>query len=737
MSTGCCWKIHSITYNVNCQRPDNESVQSWLNSDCAEVGNGFHIVCIALQEVPRTHNTWTELITAWMNAHNFVLANELYIASNALLIYISLRILCLVESIEDRWIRDSILGKGTMSTKIMLRNEIVLVCITSHFFADEKHFRERIKQYNVARHCTFPEQQSAKKFVIWQGDLNSRMEGIARSAQLILQLNALEGVGMQAELLRLCQSHDQLTKARANRESFNEYTEAEIGFKPTYRILVGSGAYDPRRTPSWCDRILCSGDNEVFRIVNYSSCRCITLSDHFPVSAQFELDIGTEAQQGGQPLSWPLRVDHIPTWEEFIPLVCRIMIPADCWTNWCTYRDWIGVYPDSLNSIARPLDWVYTLSCPIDDERPAGVRTLIVELHPLPNGHYRVGYFSARKKCLQALSNSFFKTPNSKMTSRDELEKMTVAQIREKLKSRKMPISGTKSDLISRLHESLMAEEKLLEDSGPGGDNIDLSDVNVDEVLGLDDEKDSAVSSASETKPSDSLLSLGSPLNDSLNTSMAELKKTGSLSPMKKQQTAAVAATDGDGSAPVVQVEEDARQAKQQCETEPTAAAAANDGDTAGKKTLQPSDAERKVQLKMAARLGVPLAECEVKRARAARFGDNGGDSGALTAAKDSGEEEMKAKRSARFGASEEAATKRKSASEEDGKMLIRAERFGLPLKRSSTAEVANSDSNSESITDGGVEVLQKRAKRFSIVYGEGDDEDSKKAARARRFGLS
>uniref|UniRef100_A0A183C4F5 SAP domain-containing protein n=1 Tax=Globodera pallida TaxID=36090 RepID=A0A183C4F5_GLOPA len=327
------------------------------------------------------------------------------------------------------------------------------------------------------------------------------------------------------------------------------------------------------------------------------------------------------------------------------------------------------------------------------------------------------------------------KTANSKMTSRDELEKMTVAQIREKLKSRKMPISGTKSDLISRLHESLMAEEKLLEDSGPGGDNIDLSDVNVDEVLGLDDEKDSAVSSASETKPSDSLLSLGSPLNDSLNTSMPELKKTGSSSPMKKQQTTAVAATDGDGSAPVVQLEEDGRQAKQQCETEPTAAA--NDGDTAGKKTSQPSDADRKVQLKMAARLGVPLGECEVKRARAARFGDNGGDSGALTAAKDSGEEEMKAKRSARFGASEEAATKRKSASEEDGKMLIRAERFGLPLKRGSTAEVANPDANSESITDGGVEVLQKRAKRFSIVYGEGDNEDSKKAARARRFGLS
>ncbi|KAI3413840.1 hypothetical protein GPALN_011319 [Globodera pallida] len=266
----------------------------------------------------------------------------------------------------------------------MFRNGIVLVCITSHFFADEEHDQERIKQYKGALNCTFPEEQSAKKFVIWQGDLNSRMEGIS-SAQLILQFNALDGAGMQTELLQLLQSHDQLTRARAHRESFDEYTEAEIGFKPTYRILIGSDDYDPDRTPSWCDRILCSGDNEVFRFVNYSSCRSMTLSDHFPVSAQFELDIGTEAQQGEQPLSWPLRVEHIPTWEEFTPLVCRIMIPADCWTNWCTYRDWIGVYPDSLNSIARPLDWAYAFwpalfGPTIDDDDDELTLTLITRV---------------------------------------------------------------------------------------------------------------------------------------------------------------------------------------------------------------------------------------------------------------------------------------------------------------------------------------------------------------------
>nr|CAD2140124.1 unnamed protein product [Meloidogyne enterolobii]CAD2186974.1 unnamed protein product [Meloidogyne enterolobii] len=75
------------------------------------------------------------------------------------------------------------------------------------------------------------------------------------------------------------------------------------------------------------------------------------------------------------------------------------------------------------------------------------------------------------------------------MASKEQLEKLTVAQIREKLKSRKLPASGPKSELVTRLFVSLMAEEKLLEE-GPGGESIDLSGVNMDEVLGLDDEKD-------------------------------------------------------------------------------------------------------------------------------------------------------------------------------------------------------------------------------------------------------
>ncbi|KAL3124086.1 hypothetical protein niasHT_004675 [Heterodera trifolii] len=437
LSDNECWKIHAVTYNINGQTPNGQSVKRWLDSDCVSSnGNGFHIICIALQELPFAqflrvtdiNNTWALHITSWMNAHNLALASELYVASNALLIYFSWNMLNMVDCIEDRWIRDSIFGKGTMSTKIAFRNKTVLVFVTSHFFADTKFHMERIKQYQVGRRCTFPEEKSAKKFVIWQGDLNSRMEGIANSTELIQRLNSMEeGDEMKAEIAKLLQSHDQLTKARAKREAFGQFTEAEIGFKPTYRTLVRSGAYDSLRVPSWCDRILCEGDMDALRITKYSSCPAMTLSDHFPVSAQFELHFEkekqhqlSEAEQSLQTLSlveaerrqsspWLIRVEHIPTWEEFIPLVCRIAIPNDIWTDLCSYRDWIGVYSNSLNSITKPLEWMYNFSCPTDDERRVDTeRTLIVEFQPLKSGFYRVGYFSARKKCLMTLSNSFF-----------------------------------------------------------------------------------------------------------------------------------------------------------------------------------------------------------------------------------------------------------------------------------------------------------------------------------------
>jgi len=54
--------------------------------------------------------------------------------------------------------------------------------------------------------------------------------------------------------------------------------------------------------------------------------------------------------------------------------------------------------------------------------------------------------------------------------SREELEKLTVPQLKERLRGRKLPLSGSKAELVSRLFDDIVSEEKLLLDGvGVGG----------------------------------------------------------------------------------------------------------------------------------------------------------------------------------------------------------------------------------------------------------------------------
>jgi hypothetical protein len=78
-----------------------------------------------------------------------------------------------------------------------------------------------------------------------------------------------------------------------------------------------------------------------------------------------------------------------------------------------------------------------------------------------------------------------------------------------------------------------VAEERLL-DEGPGGENIDLSNVNIDEVLGLDDDKDTQSADSSENiKQNDSsFMTIG---GSSILDESSNAKKSGSLTAAKTQ----------------------------------------------------------------------------------------------------------------------------------------------------------------------------------------------------------
>ena len=81
---------------------------------------------------------------------------------------------------------------------------------------------------------------------------------------------------------------DQLVKLRNSGGAFSDFHEGRIEFPPTYKYKKGGSQFNWKRTPAWCDRILCRGDCVV------SSYACVsetTCSDHKPVMAVVELQL--------------------------------------------------------------------------------------------------------------------------------------------------------------------------------------------------------------------------------------------------------------------------------------------------------------------------------------------------------------------------------------------------------------------------------------------------------------
>lgn len=93
---------------------------------------------------------------------------------------------------------------------------------------------------------------------------------------------------------------------------------------------------------AWCDRILYFTNLEpaIFKRLRYSSYQAIKLSDHFPVSASFELegidmDISPRQITDNDHIATELRVfwtcvfDEVPTWEVSYQAVTTTKLQAN------------------------------------------------------------------------------------------------------------------------------------------------------------------------------------------------------------------------------------------------------------------------------------------------------------------------------------------------------------------------------------------------------------------------
>ncbi|KAJ8488584.1 hypothetical protein ONZ51_g3464 [Trametes cubensis] len=125
--------------------------------------------------------------------------------------------------------------------------------------------------------------------LFWLGDLNYRL--MLQDADIRALLASEE---LQEENIRTLRRFDQLVFAMRSKKAFEDFEELPIAHPPSYRfaggVLTDRLGYDLKRKPAWTDRILHMASSAIsVKQLDYSSHPTITMSDHRPVSAAFEV----------------------------------------------------------------------------------------------------------------------------------------------------------------------------------------------------------------------------------------------------------------------------------------------------------------------------------------------------------------------------------------------------------------------------------------------------------------
>ena len=129
--------------------------------------------------------------------------------------------------------------------------------------------------------------------IFWAGDLNYRIDmgaGVHGSAD---EFSRVKKLGMAGELGPLI-ACDQLQREMTAGRVFPGFVEAEINFRPSYRMERGVDMYNNKKNqnPSYCDRVLwrsLPGFVDHVEPTSYKSHMTMMQSDHRPVSASFRV----------------------------------------------------------------------------------------------------------------------------------------------------------------------------------------------------------------------------------------------------------------------------------------------------------------------------------------------------------------------------------------------------------------------------------------------------------------
>jgi len=176
------------------------------------------------------------------------------------------------------------LGKAGFGNKAAFASSLhiellgsTMCIINCHLSAHDNNLQDRIENIkDVWNEVSFKNKTFSIKqhdIILWCGNMNFGVEKSFETAMSLIEQKKF------TELAKF----DQLN---ANKDvCFPGFKEHELNYPPTFKFLPNSDAYDPKRTPSWCDRILHKGD------IQQESLKCfldVKNSDHRPVVGIYE-----------------------------------------------------------------------------------------------------------------------------------------------------------------------------------------------------------------------------------------------------------------------------------------------------------------------------------------------------------------------------------------------------------------------------------------------------------------
>ncbi|KAK9451468.1 SacI homology domain-containing protein [Limtongia smithiae] len=287
------------TFNLNGFLYDRD-LSPWLFPEDSGIEQP-DLVIVAFQEIveltasqilnadPAKREYWERRVSKCLEERgNYVLLRSAQLVGTALLMYVKSTEVRHVKNINGAMQKTGLGGMAGNKGGIAFScdySATSLCFITSHLAAGLSNVEDRNHDYRtIARGIRFPRGKKLGDHdtVIWLGDFNYRIDLPIDEVKQLIETNELDAL----------YKYDQLNKQMLDGQVFPFFSEARIGFDPTYKFNNGTEVYDTEklRIPAWTDRVLTRGQN--IKQLSYNSAN-VLFSDHKPVYASFVVTVNT------------------------------------------------------------------------------------------------------------------------------------------------------------------------------------------------------------------------------------------------------------------------------------------------------------------------------------------------------------------------------------------------------------------------------------------------------------